>query len=319
MSTLLEQLKSMTAIVADTGDIEAIRRHCPEDATTNPSLLLKAVALPEYVPLIDDSVKWAGKQSKDRQQQVHDACDKLAVDVGLEVLKIVPGRISTEVDARLSFDTQATLAKARKLMGLYNEAGIGNERVLIKIASTWEGIRAAEILEHEGIHCNLTLMFGFAQARAAAEAGVTLVSPFVGRIMDWHRARGEVFAPEEDPGVLSVRKIYHHYKMHGYPTTVMGASFRNSGEIIALAGCDRLTIGPDFLEELQNTRGVLERSLHYANETKPRPASMTEPEFRWEMNEDAMATEKLAEGIRGFTVDQVKLEKLFADRLQQGL
>ncbi len=319
MSTLLEQLKSMTAIVADTGDIEAIRRHCPEDATTNPSLLLKAVALPEYVPLIDDSVKWAGKQSKDRQQQVHDACDKLAVDVGLEVLKIVPGRISTEVDARLSFDTQATLAKARKLMGLYNEAGIGNERVLIKIASTWEGIRAAEILEHEGIHCNLTLMFGFAQARAAAEAGVTLVSPFVGRIMDWHRARGEVFAPEEDPGVLSVRKIYHHYKMHGYPTTVMGASFRNSGEIIALAGCDRLTIGPDFLEELQNTRGVLERSLHYANETKPRPASMTEAEFRWEMNEDAMATEKLAEGIRGFTVDQVKLEKLFADRLQQGL
>lgn len=315
MGNLLEQLKSMTAIVADTGDIEAIRRHRPEDATTNPSLLFKAVALPEYVPLIDDSVNWARRQSSDRQRQIHDACDKLAVDVGLEVLKIVPGRVSTEVDARLSFNTQATLGKARKLMGLYNEAGIGNERVLIKIASTWEGIRAAEILEHEGVHCNLTLMFGFAQARAAAEAGVTLISPFVGRIMDWHKARGGIFSPEEDPGVLSVRKIYHYYKAHAYSTTVMGASFRNSGEIVNLAGCDRLTIGPNFLEELQNTYGVLERSLDYTGETKPRPASMTETEFRWEMNEDAMAGEKLAEGIRGFTADQVKLEKLLADRL----
>ncbi len=315
MSTLLEQLKSMTAIVADTGDIEAIRRHHPEDATTNPSLLLKAVALPEYVPLIDDAIAWARTQGDDREQQVRDASDRLAVDVGLEVLKIVPGRISTEVDARLSFDTQATLARARKLMRLYHEAGIGSERVLIKIASTWEGIRAGEILEHEGIHCNLTLMFGFAQARAAAEAGVTLISPFVGRIMDWHKSRGAVFTPEEDPGVLSVRKIYQYYKEHGYPTTVMGASFRNSGEIVALAGCDRLTIGPNFLEELQNADGVLERRLHYSGEIKPRPASMTEAEFRWEMNEDAMATEKLADGIRGFTVDQIKLEKLLADRL----
>jgi transaldolase len=317
MTSLLDQLKPMTAIVADTGDIEAIRRHRPEDATTNPSLLLKAMTLPEYAPLIDDAIAWAKAQGGDREQQEHHASDKLAVDVGLEVLKIVPGRISTEVDARLSFDTQATLAKARKLIRLYNEAGIGNERVLIKIASTWEGIRAGEILEHEGIHCNLTLMFGFAQARACAEAGVTLISPFVGRIMDWYKAKGggADIPPAQDPGVLSVRRIYQYYKEYGYPTTVMGASFRNSGEIRELAGCDRLTIGPNFLEELQNTQGVLERRLQYTGTIKPRPASMTEAEFRWEMNEDAMATEKLAEGIRGFTVDQLKLEQTLAARL----
>ena len=214
MSTLLEQLKSMTAIVADTGDIEAIRRHKPEDATTNPSLLFKAATLPEYAPLIEDSIMWAKAQSSNREQQAYDAMDKLAVNVGLEVLKIVPGRISTEVDSRLSFNTQATLSKARRLIRLYNEAGIGNEQVLIKIASTWEGIRAGEILEHEGIHCNLTLMFGFAQARACAEAGVTLVSPFVGRIMDWYKAKGggADIPPEQDPGVLSVRRIYQYYK-----------------------------------------------------------------------------------------------------------
>jgi transaldolase len=317
MANLLEQLKSMTAIVADTGDIEAIRRHRPEDATTNPSLLLKAVALPEYVPLIDDAIAYAKSQSNEHTQQIRDAGDKLAVDVGLEVLKIVPGRISTEVDARLSFNTQATLARARKLMRLYNEAGIGNARVLIKIASTWEGIRAGEILEHEGVHCNLTLMFGFAQARAAAEAGVTLISPFVGRIMDWYKAHGNgaEILPEQDPGVLSVRRIYQYFKEYGYATTVMGASFRNSGEIIALAGCDRLTIGPNFLEELQNTEGVLVRRLQYSGAVKPRPPSMTEAEFRWEMNEDAMATDKLAEGIRGFTADQIKLEKALAARL----
>ena len=239
------------------------------------------------------------------------------MDVGLEILKIVPGRISTEVDARLSFDTLATLAKARKLMRLYNEAGIPNKRVLIKIASTWEGIRAAEILEHEGIHCNLTLMFGFAQARACAEAGVTLISPFVGRIFDWQKAKeGRNDIPvEEDLGVLSVRRIYQYYKEHGYPTTVMGASFRNSGEILALAGCDRLTISPPLLQELQNTEGELQRYLNYAGAIKTRPASLTESEFRWEMNQDAMATEKLAEGIRGFTVDQIKLEKTLADKL----
>jgi len=317
MATLLEQLKSMTAIVADTGDIEAIRRHQPEDATTNPSLLFKAVELPEYAPLIDDAVTWAKSQSKDPEQQTHDACDKLAVDVGIEVLKIVSGRVSTEADARLSFNTQATVDKARRLIHLYNEAGISNERVLIKIASTWEGICAGKILEQEGIHCNLTLMFGFAQARACAEAGVTLISPFVGRIMDWYKAKGggADIPAEQDPGVLSVRNIYQYFKEYGYPTTVMGASFRNSGEIISLAGCDRLTIGPKFLEELQQTEGVLERRLQYSGEIKLRPPSMTEAEFRWEMNEDAMATEKLAEGIRGFTADQIKLEKMLAGRL----
>ncbi|NDU85751.1 MAG: transaldolase [Ferrovum sp.] len=313
--TLLDQLKSMTAIVADTGDIEAIRHHQPEDATTNPSLLLKAVALPEYAPLIADALSWGKAQSTQAAQQILDVTDKLAVDVGLEVLKIVPGRVSTEVDARLSFDTQATLARARKLIRLYNAAGIGNERVLIKIAATWEGIKAGEILEHEGIHCNLTLMFGFAQARAAAEAGVTLISPFVGRIMDWYKAKGVVFTPEEDPGVLSVQKIYQYFKEHGYPTTVMGASFRNSGEILSLAGCDRLTIGPNFLEELQNTQGVLTRRLQPTTDVKPRPPSLTEAQFRWEMNEDPMATDKLAEGIRGFTVDQIKLEKILAAQL----
>ena len=317
MTNLLDQLKSMTAIVADTGDIEAIRSHRPEDATTNPSLLLKAATLPEYAPLIADSIAWAKSQSNDHDQQAHDAMDKLAVDVGLEVLKIVPGRISTEVDSRLSFDTPATLAKARKLIHLYNEAGIANERVLIKIAATWEGIRAGEILEHEGIHCNLTLMFGFAQARSCAEAGVTLISPFVGRIFDWQKVKeGRTDIPaEEDQGVLSVRAIYQYYKEHGYPTTVMGASFRNSGEILALAGCDRLTISPGLLEELHSTEGTLQRRLSYSGALKSRPASMTEAEFRWEMNQDAMATEKLAEGIRGFTVDQVKLENSLAEKL----
>jgi transaldolase len=317
MTDLLAQLKSMTAIVADTGDIEAICRHRPEDATTNPSLLLKAATLPEYAPLIADALAWAKAQSNQHEQQVHDAMDKLAVDVGIEVLKIVPGRISTEVDARLSFDTQATLAKARKLIRLYNEAGIANERVLIKIASTWEGIRAGEILEHEGIHCNLTLMFGFAQARCCAEAGVTLISPFVGRIFDWQKNREgrSDIAAEEDMGVLSVRRIYQYYKEYGYPTTVMGASFRNSGEILALAGCDRLTISPSLLEELQKTEGVLQRRLSHDGKAKPRPASMTEAEFRWEMNQDAMATEKLADGIRGFTADQITREKMLAEKL----
>lgn len=317
MTNLLEQLKSMTAIVADTGDIEAIRQHRPEDATTNPSLLLKAATLAEYEPLIADALSWAKLQSVEREQQAHDAMDKLAVNVGLKVLKIVPGRISTEVDARLSFDTQATLAKARKLIQLYSEAGVSSERVLIKIASTWEGIRAGEILEHEGIHCNLTLMFGFAQARCCAEAGVTLISPFVGRIFDWqkaHEGRTDISA-EEDLGVLSVRRIYEYYKEHGYPTTIMGASFRNSGEILALAGCDRLTISPLFLDELKSADGVLQRRLQYNGQIKPRPASMTEAEFRWEMNQDVMATDKLAEGIRGFTVDQIKLEKMLMQRL----
>jgi len=316
MSNLLEQLKAMTTIVADTGDIEAIHRHLPQDATTNPSLLLKAATLPEYVPLIEDAIAWAKSQSNDREQQAHDAMDKLAVDVGLAVLKYVPGRISTEVDARLSFDTAATVSKARKLIGLYNADGIPNSRVFIKIASTWEGICAAAILEREGINCNLTLLFGFAQARACAEAGATLISPFVGRILDWHKARtGQDFAAEADPGVQSVRKIYTYYKAHGYKTIVMGASFRNIGEILALAGCDRLTIAPPLLEELQATQGVLLQQLNDTDATEPFPSPMSEAEFRWEMNEDAMATEKLAEGIRGFTVDQIKLENSLAEYL----
>ncbi len=305
--SLLEQLKQMTVIVADTGDIEAIRHHTPEDATTNPSLLLKAVGLPEYAPLIRESLSWAASRSENPEQRLSDACDRLAVDVGLEILKIVPGRVSTEVDARLSFNTQATLTRARGLISLYQAAGIGPERVLIKIASTWEGIRAAEILEHEGIHCNLTLMFSFAQARAAAEAGATLVSPFVGRIMDWHKAHGTMFTPDKDPGVLSVQQIYQYYKAHGYPTIVMGASFRNCEEILELAGCDRLTIGPQFLETLQNTVAPLPRRLSYEGPLLSRPPSLTEAEFRWAMNDDPMATEKLAEGMRLFAVDQCKL------------
>jgi len=316
MTSLLEQLKSMTTIVADTGDIEAIHHHRPQDATTNPSLLLKAATLPEYVPLIAGAIAWAKSQSGDREQQVRDAMDKLAVSVGVEVLKFIPGRISTEVDARLSFDTESSLRKARKLIKLYNDAGVDNSHVLIKIASTWEGIRTGEILEREGINCNLTLMFGFAQARASAEAGVTLISPFVGRILDWHKAKsGKDFAAEEDPGVLSVRQIYAYYKAHGYKTIVMGASFRNMGEIVALAGCDRLTIAPPLLKELETAQGQLVRQLTDSGATKQQPVRMTEAEFRWEMNEDAMATEKLAEGIRGFTADQLKLEKMLAEKL----
>ena len=316
MSNLLEKLELITTIVADTGDIEAIRHYRPQDATTNPSLLLKAATLPEYVPLIENAIVWAKSQSNDRGQQAHDAMDRLAVDVGVEALKYVPGRISTEVDARLSFNTVALMDKARKLTSLYNAAGIPNDRVLIKIASTWEGIRAAEILEREGINCNMTLLFGFAQARASAEAGVTLISPFVGRILDWHKAHSDRdFSADEDPGVQSVRKIYAYYKTHGFKTIIMGASFRNMGEILALAGCDRLTISPPLLKELKATQGVLIRQLNDTGVTEPQPQPMTEAMFRWELNEDAMATEKLAEGIRGFTLDQIKLEKMLAEKL----
>jgi transaldolase len=316
MTNQLEQLRAMTAIVADTGDIEAIAQYRPEDATTNPSLLLKAAVSPRYAPLLTQAVDWAKSQSRDREQQVHDALDKLAVLAGQEILKLVPGRVSTEADARLSFDTQATVAKARRLIGLYEEAGIDRKRILIKIASTWEGIRAGEILEREGIHCNLTLMFGFGQARAAAEAGVTLISPFVGRIFDWSKAHGgdPNVAPEDDPGVRSVHAIYHYYKQHGYPTTVMGASFRNTGEILALAGCDRLTISPNLMDELAASDVPVARKLEYLGPVQPRPAPLSEDRFRWDLNEDAMATEKLAEGIRNFTVDQIKLEKALAER-----
>ncbi|MFQ2172529.1 transaldolase [Aeromonas rivipollensis] len=316
MADKLTQLKALTTVVADTGDIEAIKRYQPIDATTNPSLVLKASEIPEYAALIEDAINWAKSQSQDKAQQIIDAGDKLAVNIGLEVLKIVPGRISTEVDARLSFDTDASIAKARKLIRLYNEAGITNDRILIKLASTWEGIRAAEVLEKEGIQCNLTLLFSFAQARACAEAGAFLISPFVGRILDWYKAKhNSDYTASEDPGVVSVTAIYDYYKQHDYQTVVMGASFRNTGEILELAGCDRLTIGPALLEELSKTEGAVVRKLNYTGERKAKPTPMTEAQFRWELNQDAMAVEKLAEGIRMFAVDQGKLETMLASRL----
>ena len=317
MTTQLDSLRSMTVVVADTGDIDAIKKYQPQDATTNPSLILSASALPQYAPLIDEAIAYAKAQSADKAQQLIDAEDKLAVNIGLEILKIVPGRISTEVDARISYDTQATVEKARKLIALYNAAGISNDRILIKIASTWQGIRAAEILEKEGINCNLTLLFSEAQARACAEAGVYLISPFVGRILDWYKANTDKkeYAPAEDPGVISVTKIYNYYKEYGYKTVVMGASFRNVGEIIELAGCDRLTIAPALLKELQENSTALVRKLDYKGEVKAKPQPLTEAEFYWQHNSDAMAVEKLAEGIRKFAVDQEKLEAMLSAKL----
>lgn len=317
MTTQLDSLRSMTVVVADTGDIDAIKKYQPQDATTNPSLILSASALPQYTPLIDEAIAYAKAQSADKAQQLIDAEDKLAVNIGLEILKIVPGRISTEVDARLSYDTQATVEKARKLIALYNAAGISNDRILIKIASTWQGIRAAEILEKESINCNLTLLFSEAQARACAEAGVYLISPFVGRILDWYKANTDKkeYAPAEDPGVISVTKIYNYYKEYGYKTVVMGASFRNVGEIIELAGCDRLTIAPALLKELQENSTALVRKLDYKGEVKAKPQPLTEAEFYWQHNSDAMAVEKLAEGIRKFAVDQEKLEAMLSAKL----
>ncbi len=317
MTTQLDSLRNMTIVVADTGDIEAIKKYQPQDATTNPSLILSASALPQYSPLIDEAVSYAKAQSNDKFQQLIDAEDKLAVNIGLEILKIVPGRISTEVDARLSYNTQATVEKARKLIALYNAAGISNDRILIKIASTWQGIRAAEILEKEGINCNLTLLFSEAQARACAEAGVYLISPFVGRILDWYKANSDKkeYAPAEDPGVISVTKIYNYYKEYGYNTVVMGASFRNVGEITELAGCDRLTIAPALLKELQENSTALVRKLEYKGEVKAKPQPLTEAEFYWQHNSDAMAVEKLADGIRKFAVDQEKLETMLSSKL----
>ena len=312
----LEALRAMTVVVADTGDIEAIRQYQPQDATTNPSLILAASALPQYAPLIDNAIAYGKKQSDDRAQQLTDAEDKLAVNIGLEILNFIPGRISTEVDARLSYDSAATVAKARKIIALYQVAGIRRERILIKIAATWQGIRAAETLEKEGINCNLTLLFSQAQARACAEAGVTLISPFVGRILDWYKAHdGKDYAPAEDPGVQSVTAIYRYYKEHGYPTIVMGASFRNRGEITELAGCDRLTIAPGLLAELQASDAPLPRKLEDKGASKERPAPLSEAEFLWQHNSDPMAVEKLAEGIRKFAADQEKLEAMLAAKL----
>jgi transaldolase len=313
MQSQLEQLKAITSVVADTGDIDAIRQFRPVDATTNPSLLLKAGQNPAYRPLLEQARTWAQSLGGDNQQQLGNMTDKLAVLIGLEILKLIPGRVSTEVDARLSFDTEATVTRAHKLIQMYQEAGIDKGRILIKIASTWEGIRAAEILEREGINCNLTLLFGFAQAQACADAGVYLISPFVGRILDWHRSQQPEtdFAGDQDPGVISVTRIYNHYKEYDYGTVVMGASFRNISEIQALAGCDRLTISPALMQELDATQAPLERRLtpQTASSSAPRTA-LPENSYRWQMNEDAMATEKLAEGIRNFAADQVRLEKL---------
>jgi transaldolase len=303
MTSKLDQLKQFTTVVADTGDLDAIARLKPVDATTNPSLLLKAAAMPGYSALLKSAVT-AGKGDLGL------ACDHFGVAVGGEILKIIPGRISTEVDARLSFDTQATLRRAERLIGLYEEAGIGRERVLIKIASTWEGIRAAEQLEKAGVQCNLTLLFTFAQAQTCADAGVFLISPFVGRIYDWYKkAEGRDFVGAEDPGVQSVTRIYNYYKANAYQTVVMGASFRNIGQIEQLAGCDRLTISPELLQQLADDQQPLTRMLSPGKAAEAKQ-SLSESQFRWAMNEDAMGTEKLAEGIRLFARDQEKLEKL---------
>ena len=323
MANLLDQLAAMTVVVADTGDIDAIKQFTPRDATTNPSLILAAAQIPTYQDLIDRSLK----ESRDvmgadasAEQVVREALDEICVTFGREILKIVPGRVSTEVDARLSYNTEATIAKARKLIGLYRMAGIGNDRVLIKIASTWEGIKAAEKLEREGIHCNLTLLFGFAQAVACAEAGVTLISPFVGRILDWFKkSTGRSSYPgPEDPGVLSVSQIFNYFKTYGYKTEVMGASFRNTDEIIELAGCDLLTISPGLLDQLRQTDGELHRKLKAFD---PQPTQeqihLDEVAFRAMLQADTMATEKLDEGIRGFTKAIETLEAQLAHRLAE--
>lgn len=316
MSDLLSQLKAVTTVVVDSGDLGAIEQFRPVDATTNPSLLLNASQLDFAKPLLAQAAAYAKAQTQDSAKQLALASDKFAVDIGTAISKLVPGRVSTEVDARLSFDTNATLEKARQLVRLYQENGITTERILIKIASTWEGIQAARVLEQEGIQCNLTLLFHMAQARACAEAGVYLISPFVGRILDWYKANTKQdYTAETDPGVLSVRDIYHFFKAHGYTTVVMGASFRNIGEVLALAGCDRLTISPALLDELSQQTGQLEVKLQDTGVIKSKPIALTEQEFRWALNEDAMATEKLAEGIRKFAIDQRKLEDVIQAQL----
>jgi transaldolase len=313
----LDQLRKLSKVVADTGDIDLIRQFKPEDCTTNPSLILKAAQKPEYQHLVDEAVRWAAKKGGTKDARVEAACDRIAVNFGEQLVKLIPGRISTEVDADLSFNRQASLKKARAIIKAYESRGIDRKRVLIKLAATWEGIKTAEVLEKDGINCNLTLLFSMAQAVACAEAGVFLISPFVGRILDWHmKASGQTYTSETDPGVISVRRIYAYYKGHGYKTVVMGASFRNTGEIAALAGCDRLTIGPQFLEQLQKSTDPLPRALDpKAFPKRKKPAPMTESAFRFAHNEDAMATEKLAEGIRLFTADLRQLRKMVAERM----
>ena len=304
----LEQLKQFTTVVADTGDFQSIKAYAPQDATTNPSLILKAVQKPEYRPLLEKAVLDANGAS------VEDIVDHLLIAFGTEILKYVPGRVSTEIDAALSFDTEATVAKGRELIALYEAAGVKRERVLIKIASTWEGIRAAEILEKDGIHCNLTLLFSLVQAVACAEAGVKLISPFVGRIYDWYKkSTGTDYQGADDPGVQSVKRIYQYYRKFGFNTEVMGASFRNTSQILELAGCDLLTISPDLLQKLADADGTIERKLVADQSADIEKIAMDEKTFRFMLNEDAMGTEKLAEGIRAFVADSVKLKKMIEE------
>lgn len=309
---LLDQLKGVTKVVADSGDFESISKYKPIDGTTNPSLILAASQKPEYRHLMQDAVKYANSKATDNSDCLNCAMDKLAVNFGMEILKIVPGRVSTEVDARLSFDTESTIRRAREIIKLYEDNGVSRNRILIKIASTWEGINAAEVLEKEGINCNLTLLFNMAQAIKCAEAKVYLISPFVGRILDWHKKNKNLshIPATEDPGVESVKTIYNYYKKFDYTTIVMGASFRNKEEIIELAGCDNLTIAPSLLEELKHTEGKLDIKLDskIAKNMNIEKIHMDEKTFRWILNEDAMATEKLSEGIRKFTKDSIKLE-----------
>jgi transaldolase len=314
----LDLLKEFTCVVCDTGDINSIKQFAPQDATTNPSLIYKAAIMPEYASLIDEAVTYAKSKSSDKTEQMALCIDKLSVNFGKEILNSVPGYVSTEVDARLSFDKEATIARARRIIQMYEEAGISKDRILIKIASTWEGIKAGEELQKEGISCNLTLLFSFSQAVACADAKVTLISPFVGRIMDWYKKKEGVdgFAAAEDPGVKSVTNIYNYYKKFGYETIVMGASFRNTGEITELAGCDRLTISPALLTTLQETTEPLTRKLDPKSQAYDgEKLSLNEAQFRLMMNSDACATEKVAEGIRGFSADLEKLEKVLAEKM----
>jgi len=315
MTTALDSLRRWTTVVADTGDFHAMRAYAPQDATTNPTLILKAVSKPEYRTLLDETVV------QHRSEPLDLLCDRTLVKFGLQILSIVPGRVSSEVDARLSFDTDATLARARRLIGLYEAEGIDRKRVLIKIAATWEGIRAAQVLEREGIHCNLTLLFSFAQAVACADAGITLISPFVGRIYDWAKVRaGRDLAPHEDPGVISVTKIWTYFRHFDVKTEVMGASFRSVGQILALAGCDLLTISPDLLEQLRASGDEVAQALspEAARSVALEKAHFNEPDFRFSVNDDAMASEKLAEGIRSFNADGRKLETLVAETVARG-
>ena len=317
----LEQLKKVTTVVADTGDLEAIKLHQPTDATTNPSLLSKAAKMPQYQSLVEEAVTFAQSQYSG-QNQMQICIEKLGVNFGVEILKLIPGRVSTEVDADLSFDKQATIAKAKRIIKLYRDAGIDRERILIKIASTWEGIQAAKELEKDNIHCNLTLLFSFAQAIACAEAGVQLISPFVGRILDWYKQSEGVdsYLPQQDPGVISVTNIYNYYKKFGYQTEVMGASFRNTDEVKELAGCDLLTISPNLLAELSQDQSQLTQKLNANSPSyNGEQLSLNEKEFRWRLNEDAMATEKLSEGIRNFNSDLNKLKEFIKKTFNQHL